>query len=138
MTILYDSEKALVSELRNHVRELWGEHAHSKVEVPCHDQARMDVLVQTPTCLIAVEAKLSNWNRVVAQAYLHRYCADLVYIAVLENMITQDRLDEAGRFAIGVISVANGSTRIMRTAVQGHPNMRIRERIASTSILSSS
>lgn len=127
--MLYHSEKALVSDLRNHVHELWGDRAHSKVEVRCHDRARMDVSVQTPTSLVAVEAKLSNWNRLIAQAYLHRYCVDFIYVAIPENMVTQDRLDEAGRFSIGVILVANSSTQIIKTAVQRNPNMRICERI---------
>ena len=72
----YKTEADLVAELRSNVPGLWGVNATSRTEVRCHDQASMDILVRTPTALIGIEAKLSDWNRVLTQAYLHRYCVD--------------------------------------------------------------
>ena len=131
--MIYKSEADLVSELRSSVSELWGSEATSRIEVRCHDQASMDLLVIAPTGLIAVEAKLSHWNRVIVQAFLHRYCVDLVYIAVPENTVTKSRLLEAAQFNLGVIAIANGSTRIVQEAGRAQPTGRIRRRILELS-----
>lgn len=126
---LYTSEADLVSDLRLCVQELWGDEARSDVEVRCHDQARMDVLVSTPAMLIAVEAKISHGSRVLAQAFLHRYCVDQVYIALPTAKIKDELLREAARFDIGVISVSNGSARIVQPAGPAKPEPSIRSRI---------
>ena len=128
--MMYKTEASLVSELRNSVSDLWGDEATSRVEVRCHDQARMDVLVQTPTTLIGVEAKLSHWNRLLAQAYLHRYCVDLVFVAIPARSVTEARLLEAARFDIGVIAIADSSTSIVQNAAPARPSSRLRQRLA--------
>ena len=127
--MIYETEASLVSDLCDSVPGLWGCLATSVLEVSCHDQARMDVLVQTPSEFIGIEAKLSNWNRVLAQAYLHRYCVDLVFVALPANKVTDARLLEAARFDIGVIAVDNGSTRILQHAEPARPVSRIRQRL---------
>lgn len=126
---MYESEEDLVSDLRHHVTLLWGDDAKSNVEVRCHDRARMDLLVSTPNALIAVEAKLTRWGRALVQAFLHRYCADYVYIALPSEKIREHIVSEAHRFDIGVIAVGNGSTRIVQAAGPARPVSRIRHRI---------
>lgn len=127
--MMYNTEASLVSDLCDSVPHLWGPDATSRVEVRCHDQASMDVLVQTPVKLIGIEAKLSHWNRVLAQAYLHRYCVDLVFVALPADKITEARLLEAAWFDIGVIAVDNGSTHILQDADPARPVNRIRQRL---------
>lgn len=128
--MVYKTEASLVSELRNSVSDLWGDEAMSRVEVRCHDQASMDILVHTPTTLIGVEAKLSHWSRLLAQAYLHRYCVDYVFVALPANGVTEKRLLEAGRFDIGVIAVDSNSTSIKLEAARTRPSKRLRQRLA--------
>ena len=131
--MIYKREAELIDELLTCVTQLWGEDARITEEVHCHDQAHMDILVRTPDKLIAVEAKLSHWNRLIAQAYLNRYCVDYVYVAVPTNIVTARRLEEAVRFGIGVIEICNGSTQILQEPAQAQPATRIRERILELS-----
>ena len=119
----------MLADLMNHVPDLWGENASSAVEVHCHDQAHMDMLVTCEGRVIAVEAKLSHWSRVLAQAYLHRYCADYVYVAIPAHNVTEMKLRDAERFGIGVVGVSNSSTRIIQPGIQTQPEARIRERL---------
>ena len=89
----------------------------------------MDMLVTCEGTVIAVEAKLSHWGRVLAQAYLHRYCADYVYVAIPAHNVTAMKLRDAKRFGIGVVGVSNSSTRIIQAGVHAQPEARIRERL---------
>jgi len=126
---VYPSESAMLAELIDHVPELWGENANSTVEVHCHDQAHMDMLVTCEGTVIAVEAKLAHWSRVLAQAYLHRYCADYVYVAIPARNVTAMKLRDAERFGIGVVGVSNSSTRIIQEGIHAQPEARIRDRL---------
>ncbi|MCY3786759.1 MAG: hypothetical protein OXG47_08565 [bacterium] len=126
---MYPSESGLLAELMSHVPDIWGENASSAVEVHCHDQAHMDLLITCEGTVIAVEAKLSHWSRVLAQAYLHRYCADYVYVAIPAHNVTATKLHDAKRFGIGVVGVSNRATRIVQPAIQAQPEARIRERL---------
>lgn len=130
--MIYKTEACLVSDLRSYVPQLWGELATSRVEVRCHDQARMDLLVWTPSTLIGIEAKLSHWNRVLAQAYLHRYCVDQVFVAFPAERITEARRLEASRFGIGVIAVARDSADIVQEASPLRTGRRIRQMLADS------
>ncbi len=130
--MMYKTEACLVSDLLSHVTQLWGELANCKVEVPCHDQARMDLLVWTPSTLIGIEAKLSDWNRVLAQAYLHRYCVDQVFIAFPAERITEARRLEASRFDIGVIAVTRNSADIVQEAPPLRTGGRMRQMLADS------
>ena len=125
----YETEADLVADLRSAVPVLWGGDATSRVEVRCHDQASMDVLVTTPTALIAVEAKLANWGKVLVQAFMHRYCVDYTYVAMPAKAVTEGRLQEARRFGIGVIAVDNRQSSIQQEAARCQPADRIRRRL---------
>ena len=127
--MIYKTEASLVSDLCRNVPELWGDEATSTIEVRCHDQASMDILVRTPTVLIGVEAKLSHWKRLLVQAYLHRYCVDLVFVALPAKGVTEARLCESARFDIGVIAIDKGLSHIVQEAVPGRPSERLRKRL---------
>ena len=112
----YICEADLVAEVCNSALDVWGPEAKVHPEVACHGQAHMDILVDAGSELIAVEAKLSHWSRVLAQAYLHRYCVDRTYVAIPEGMVTDSRLREAEHLDVGVLAVSNEGVRI---AVEG-------------------
>ena len=131
---MYNSEAEMVADLRRDVAELWGAEASSHVEVRCHDQARMDILVKTPSALFAVEAKLSHWGRLLAQAFLHQYCVDYVYVAILVHQVTPERLSEAARYRIGVVSVDTEGTCIVQQAIRTPPVTQIRDRLVNSNM----
>lgn len=131
---MYRTEAEVVRDLCSHVTDMWGHEARSAVEVRCHDQACMDILVSTQEDvlvgdLIAIETKLSDWNRVLAQAFLHKYCADYVFAALPASKINTERLTEAARFNIGVIAVDNSSTHIAQPASRMNPAWHIRSKL---------
>ena len=127
----YNTEADLVAALRSNVPAIWGDDATSLTEVWCHDQAHMDILVWTPTTLIAIEAKLTDWGQALAQAYLHRWCVDYSYVALPTKAVTEARLAEARRFGIGVIAVDSTSADIRQKAGRNQPAERIRQRLDS-------
>lgn len=131
---MFKSEAELISDLLAAVPTIWGDQATSHPEIRCHDQARMDILVSTPTVLIAVEAKMSHWHRLITQAFLHRYCVDQIYIAIPADKLHDSIVVEAARFDIGVISVDNGSTRIVQGAGMNRPSKHIRRRILESRV----
>ena len=115
------SEAELVAVLRDRVPDLWGSEALSEIEIRCHDQARVDLLVKTADARIAVEAKLSHWGRLIAQAYLHRYCADYRYIALPVGALTESTRLEASRFGIGIIVVDDLMAEIVSEPLRCYP-----------------
>ena len=117
---MYSTEAEMVADLRRDVTTLWGEDASSHTEVRCHDQARMDILIRTPTALYAVEVKLSHWGRLLAQAFLHQYCVDYVYAAIPVHQVTSERLVEARRYRVGVVAVSPDRTCIVQEATKDH------------------
>lgn len=131
---MYCSEADMVADLRREAPRLWGAEANTKVEVRCHDRARMDVLVTTQTSLFAVEAKLSHWGRLLAQAFLHQYCVDYIYVAIPAHLVTPEKLIEAERYRIGVVGVDAGGTSIIQRAVRTPQVTHIRERLANCGI----
>ena len=129
-TMTYNTEADLVAELRSNVPAIWGDDAISLTEVWCHDQAHMDILVWTPTTLIAIEAKLTDWGQALAQAYLHRWCVDYSYVALPTKAVTEKRLTEARRFGIGVVAVDSTRADIRQKAARNRPAKQIWQRLA--------
>ena len=109
----FATERHLVDTLVAAVPALWGPEARCAVEVRCHDQATMDLAVNTVDGMIAVEAKLTAWRRVLAQAWLHQYCADYCYIAMPADAIPDAAVAEARQHGLGVVAVTPTSSRIV-------------------------
>ena len=126
----YSSEAEFVAKLRPHLDSIWGPGLIIYNEVPCHGQARMDLLILAGAELIAVEAKLSHWDRLLAQAYLHRYCVDRTYAAIPAAMLTEDRLQEANSLQVGVIVVSEFTASVAVEARKTEPCVEIRNRLA--------
>ena len=112
----FTSERELVIDVQASIRSIWGADALCHREVACHGQAHADLLVSADGELIAIEVKRSHWNRVLKQAYLHRYCVDRSYVAVPDVMLTEARLAEARHFDIGVLAVSDSGVRIVAEA----------------------
>lgn len=127
----FESEAQFVSNLRCHLDSLWGPGLIIRNEVRCHGQACMDLLIQADEDLIAVEAKLSHWDRLLAQAYLHRYCVDRTYAAIPAAMLTEDRLHEAAKLQVGVIVASGYDVSVAIEADRTVPCVEIRNRLAN-------
>ena len=119
----------MVEVLKASVPLLWGEGARHKAKVRCHDQATMDLLVVTPTLHVAIEAKLTAWQRVITQAWLHGFCADQTFIAMPASKLRPHIIEEARYFDIGVISVDREKALVLAPSGPCRPIQRIRDRL---------
>jgi hypothetical protein len=81
---------------------------HFKVleEVPFLDK-RIDVLGYSSKRrrIIAVEAKVANWQKALEQALTYRLVAEEVYVALWHDNIRRIELDQFKAFGIGVMDV---------------------------------
>lgn len=126
---MFRYEDDMVEVLEASVPRLWGVDARYKAKVRCHDQATMDLFVATPALHVAIEAKLASWQRVLYQAYLHRYCVDQTFIAMPAPKLRPHIIEEAQYFDIGVISVDRESAVILAPSGPCRPVQRIRDRL---------
>ena len=81
-------------------------------------QRHIDIVGYEPTkgALIAVEAKIKNWQIAVKQAVTCLLFADEVYIAMPTQYIHRVSHVEIARFGIGLLGV-NGSVEIVHQAI---------------------
>lgn len=86
--------------------------------------------------LTAVELKLTDWRRAIAQAGRYRLFADRSYIAMPENRITPALVREATRNNVGVLAVdpTDGAREIIAAATQ-RALQPLRRRITSELVL---
>jgi hypothetical protein len=96
------------------------------VEVRSHGTARADIAYLDGRDLVAVEAKLSDWRRAIAQAVLNRLCFDRSYIALWHGAITPEVIAEARRFGLGVLGVTAEDVTTVRHAPRARPGAHIR------------
>lgn len=105
------------------------------VEVRSHGRASTDICVLQGGELIGIEAKLSDWKRAVAQAYLNRHCVDRSYIAVWSDVVSLALCNAAEQYQIGVLGVDLLSLDLVLAAPLSSPSVRLRchmvDRIAS-------
>jgi hypothetical protein len=73
---------------------------------------------------IAIELKLTNWRKAIAQAMLYQLCADLVYIALPEQVTKRVDLDQLNRNGIGLIAIDNAGC--CSTIVPAGPHEELR------------
>jgi hypothetical protein len=65
--------------------------------------------------VIAVEAKVSNWNRAVQQATSYSLCANKVYLALWHEYAHRVDVDVLNHYGIGLMSV-NGNVEVLHHA----------------------
>gem|GEM_PF-5546757 len=75
------------------------DNSKREIDILCLDKRRNN------SELLAVEVKISNWKKVVSQAFTRLFYVDRCYIAVPENMVSKIDIDMLKRDGIGVISV---------------------------------
>lgn len=56
---------------------------------------------------VAIELKLNNWRKALAQTMLYQLCADLVYIAMPESSVIRVDKSELESNGIGLLAVRN-------------------------------
>jgi hypothetical protein len=124
-----ESEVDLVESILRHARRRYGRSAVCALELRSHGRAKTDLVVYYSGQVIAIEAKLQQWRRVIVQAVLNTYYADESYVALCERYVSQHVIDEAARFQIGVIAVAGKKVRVVQPAGPLTPNRVLRTRM---------
>jgi hypothetical protein len=86
--------------------------------------------------LIAVELKLKDWRRAIAQAGRYRLFAERSYVALPAERVTDQVVTLARRNRVGVLAVpARGRVRLVEDAEAGVPLQPTRRRWASEQVL---
>jgi hypothetical protein len=86
-------------------------------ELPFYE-CRIDLYGHSETSgnTVAVELKLTNWQRALKQALLYQLCADFVYIAMPDKNIARVDQDALSKQGIGLISVSASQCRTILRA----------------------
>lgn len=125
----FKNETVLIHHVESQIEKLWGTKAYSQTELPYLGGVRVDLCVKTPRMLVAVEAKLYDWRRALAQAYGHRLAFDRTYVALPERLVKPHVVEEALSFDIGVICVRDDRCTIVQRAPSLQPNPMLRHQI---------
>src|SRR5262245_60477236 len=96
--------------------------ASCSLEVPTHGRAHADILLFDGSTLVAVEAKLSDWKRGVAQAALNTLVANRSYLAIPQSGARKEVLEEAHRHGVGVIGVAGSGVAVLMEGTRNLPH----------------
>jgi hypothetical protein len=74
----------------------------------------IDLLAHKKKKLVAIEVKVSNWQKALQQALACRLCAHESYIALSEKFIHRVQLDILKEYGIGLIAVKENSIEIIQ------------------------
>ena len=121
------TEAELVKTLRSLLDDAQGRVVSE--EVKSHGRARTDLTLWDGECLVGIEAKLRDWNRVISQAVLNRQCYDRSYLAMWSSSISEAIISEASRFGIGVIALSSLEMEVVVDAKQQDPIPELRQRL---------
>ena len=85
-------------------------------EVPLFSK-RIDYVCIDDDEIIAIEAKVKNWQKALRQAITYRICADKVYIALWHDFISrvESKKDIFSNFGVGILEV-DGCVRVILEA----------------------
>jgi hypothetical protein len=114
------TEAALVDTIVDRLRQL-GPTGFVGREIPTHGRARADLAVVIDGELTAIEAKITNWGRAIAQAVLNRFWADRSYIALQVRQVSDSVLASARKYGVGVIAVGEESLAVALEAQRTEP-----------------
>jgi hypothetical protein len=95
------------------------------LEVRTHGTSRADVLIFASD-LVAIEAKLTDWNRALGQAVLNTTVVDQSYVAMWAGYIAPGLLKAADEYGVGVIAVHDDGLEILVKAGAGTPDATAR------------
>jgi hypothetical protein len=119
------SEKDLVGVLQKHLGVLGVDVAWAG-EFRSHGRARTDLAILADSDIVAVEAKLHDWHRAIAQASLNRLWFDRSYVALWFDAISPRVEEEARKYGIGLLAVSLDSVVIHRRAPRTRPRAFLR------------
>lgn len=126
-----ESENDLVLGLLTHLEACFGANCPWAREVRSHGTAHTDVLLACGDEVIAIEAKLYQWQRAVGQAVLNRFCADRSYIAVPAGTVRPLLIETAVRYGIGILAVGAEGVEIVAEAPVAAPSPGRRAALAA-------
>ena len=55
--------------------------------------------------MVAIEVKISHWNKALSQAIIYKLCTDQVYIAIWHQYIHRVNKEELRKYGIGLIEI---------------------------------
>jgi len=77
---------------------------------------QIDIIGKKEKKIIAIEIKVSNWQRALQQALTCRLCADESYIAISEKYSHRVKLELLKEYGIGLIIVKENEMEIVQKA----------------------
>lgn len=95
------------------------------VEVPCFSQ-NIDIVMKSPVGRIAIECKMADWRRALAQAKRHLLAFDYSYVCMPQRKITDAVVDEFQRTGVGLLLFYQGGVLPIRHII---PAVRSVEKI---------
>ena len=122
------SEKELVLLIRNNLGVLGADISWAD-ELKSHGRARTDIALLVDSDLVAVEAKLHDWHRGIAQAALNRIWFDRSYVALWFETITGQVESEARRHGVGLIAIHEEGIVVHRRAPRSRPSRFMRRHV---------
>jgi hypothetical protein len=100
-------------------------------ELRTHGRARADIALLVDSDLIAIEAKLGDSHRAIAQATLNRFWFDRSYVALWFETISRGVEAEARRHGIGIIAVHPDTIVVHRKAPLSRASRSMRKQVLS-------
>lgn len=128
------SEAELVGIFVSHAKTYFGTAtapARPAVEVRSHGRASIDACLHSDGLLIGFEAKLADWKRAIAQAYLNTYCVDQSYVVMWHDRMTRALVSEAVAYGVGVLAVHPDRIEVMEAAQSGSPRPELRSALVA-------
>ena len=130
---MFDRETDLVDVLVGQIPVLWEDTIRWETEVRVkYGSTTTDLVVETPDALIAVEAKLRDWQQAVAQAFRNTLSFDYSFMAfpAVFTSPTMDKIAaDAARWNLGVVVVRPGRCEMAIPAPRLCPSSHARDRV---------
>ncbi len=124
-----ESERELVDLMVRHVRRAFGRQTRLAREVKTHGRFRTDVCLYADGRILAIEAKLIDWQRALGQARLNTFYADRSYIALWQPRLTDGIVLEANKHGVGVIGVSRSGIAVVDSICASKPDPALRTRV---------
>lgn len=83
-------------------------------EAPFHDY-RIDIfgVSKRDGSCVAVELKLTKWQRAFEQALIYQLCSDFSYVAMPREFVRRVAVEDFRAFGVGLIAVSSRSCRVI-------------------------
>jgi hypothetical protein len=112
-----------------HIKRAFGRRTKLAREVKSHGRFRTDVCLLADGRVLAIEAKLIDWQRALGQARLNTFYADRSYIALWQTRLTDGIVLEANKHGVGVIGVSRSGIAVVNSPHISKPDPILRTRV---------